>query len=64
MPRAIEFLSNPAPDLRAAAIDALGKVAGHRTDAAAAFLAATADDPDRGLRGMAEGRISRRRRAL
>jgi HEAT repeat protein len=59
VPRAIEFLSDPDPDLRAAAIDALGKVAGHRTDAAAALGAAAGDDPDRGLRGMAEGRISR-----
>jgi HEAT repeat protein len=31
VPRSIELLSHLDPDLRAAAIDALGKVAGHRT---------------------------------
>ena len=53
IPTAIRFLADPDPDLRAAAIDALSKVAGHRDDAAAAVVAAATGDPDRGLRGMA-----------
>jgi HEAT repeat protein len=61
VPRAIDLLADPDPDLRAAAIDALGKVAGHRADAAAALAAAAREDPDVGLRSMAEGRISRLR---
>jgi hypothetical protein len=41
------------PDLRAAAIDALAKVASRRPDVAAALRAATETDPNRGLRSMA-----------
>ena len=53
VPRALELLRNPNPDLRAAAIDALGKVAGHRPDAAAALATAADSDADKGLRGKA-----------
>lgn len=53
VPRAMAQLRDPDPDLRAAAIDALGKVARRREDAAAALDAVSRDDPDRGLRGMA-----------
>jgi HEAT repeat protein len=58
VPRALELLHDPNPDLRAAAIDALGQVARRRPDAAAALATAAESDSDRGLRGMA------RRRAL
>jgi HEAT repeat protein len=53
VPRALALLSDPDPDLRAAAIDALGKVAGHRADVADALTTSAERDPDRGLRGMA-----------
>ena len=53
VPVAIEFLQSHDPDLRAAAIDALSKVAHHRSDAADAVVTAASHDPDRGLRGMA-----------
>ena len=58
VPRALKFLeTDPNPDLRAAAIDALGKVALRRPDVATALGAAAETDPDRGLRSMARGRI-------
>jgi SAM-dependent methyltransferase len=63
VPRAIGLLGDPDPDLRAAAIDALGKVADHRADALHALVGAARDDPHRGLRGMAAGRIDRAQRA-
>jgi HEAT repeat protein len=54
VPRAVEFLrTSTNPDLRAAAIDALGKVVPRRPDVAAVLRAAAETDPDRGLRGMA-----------
>jgi HEAT repeat protein len=57
VPRAITLLGHPNPDLRAAAIDALGKVADHRPDVAAALSLASRTDSDSGLRGMARRRI-------
>lgn len=60
VPRAIEFLEHhPNPDVRAAAIDALGKVAGHRPDVAAALEVCGATDPDPRLRSMARRRVRR-----
>jgi hypothetical protein len=57
VPRALDFLRNHAnPDVRAAAIDALGKVASRRPDVAAALLEAADSEPDVGLRGMARRR--------
>ena len=53
VPRALTLLADPDPDLRAAAVDALGKVVRHRPDAAGALAAVAERDPDRGLRGMA-----------
>ena len=53
VPRALELLDHPDADIRAGAIDALGKVADHRPDVAAALVAAGERDPDRGLRSMA-----------
>lgn len=57
VPRALELLRDLEPDLRAAAIDALGKVAARRPEAAAALRRAATSDPDKGLRGMARGRV-------
>ena len=56
VPRALDLLHSRNPDLRAAAIDALGKVADRRADIAGALTAAAETDPDRGLRGMARRR--------
>jgi HEAT repeat protein len=53
VPRALELLHHPNPDLRAAAIDALGKVAGRKPDVTAALASASQHDADKGLRGMA-----------
>jgi HEAT repeat protein len=53
VPRALELLDSPNPDLRAAAIDALGKVAGRRPDVVTALAAVAESDTDKGLRGMA-----------
>lgn len=53
VPRALELLGDPDPDLRAAAIDALGMVADRRADAAEALAAAAEHETDKGLRGMA-----------
>lgn len=61
VPRALELLDPSAdPKLRASAIDALGKVAGHRPDAAAALRDAARDDPVPGLRTMAGRKLRRR----
>jgi HEAT repeat protein len=53
VPRALALLADPRADIRASAIDALGKVADHRPDVAAALATAGERDPDRGLRGLA-----------
>jgi HEAT repeat protein len=58
VPRALDFLDHPNPDIRAAAIDALGKVVDHRPDVTDALVTVAGRDSDKGLRGMA------RRRAL
>ena len=58
IPRALDLLHDPNPDLRAAAIDALGKVAGRRSDVAVALATAARSDTDKGLRGMARRRSS------
>lgn len=69
VPRAIELLGHPDPDVRASAIDALGKVAGRTGDprSPAAVALARAQEADRiaGLRNMARRRLAtaeRRRR--
>ncbi len=60
VPRAVEFLrGHPDADLRAAAIDALGKVAQRRPDALAALADAVEHDTDAGLRNMARRRAQR-----
>ena len=62
VPRALEFLHrHPDPDVRAAAIDALGKVALRRPDIVAALVAAGERDTDPGLRNMARLRAQRAR---
>jgi HEAT repeat protein len=54
VPKAIELLRSPNPDLRAGAIDALGKVVKRgRADVAAVLADVAVRDADRGLRGMA-----------
>lgn len=61
VPRAIELLEHPEPDVRASAIDALGKVAlrtGDPTSPAARALAAVQEgDRVAGLRNMARRRL-------
>ena len=60
VPRAIELLGHhPDADLRAAAVDALGKAAGRRPDAVAALTTAADHDPHRGIRNMARIRLRR-----
>jgi HEAT repeat protein len=56
VPRALEFLTDHDPDVRAAAIDALGKVSG-RADAKLALRTTADSDPDAGLRSMARRRV-------
>jgi HEAT repeat protein len=57
VPKALDFLGNhPSPDIRAAAIDALGKVTQRRPDVVAALMAAAENEPNVGLRGMARRR--------
>jgi hypothetical protein len=53
VPKAIELVTNPNPDLRAAAIDALGQVATRRPDVSVVLRTAVETEQDRGLRGMA-----------
>ncbi|HTT89372.1 MAG TPA: HEAT repeat domain-containing protein [Acidimicrobiales bacterium] len=53
VPRALELLSSARIDLRAGAIDALGKVAVRLPEVAAALARSAAKDPDKGLRGQA-----------
>ncbi len=53
VPKALALLADLNPDLRAAAIDALGTVVWHRPDVATALASVAAADPDKGLRGMA-----------
>lgn len=58
VPRALELLHHPNPDIRASAIDTLGKVVARRPDVADALAAVAEHDRDAGVRSMA------RRRAL
>jgi HEAT repeat protein len=60
VPRALELLHDANPDIRASAIDTLGKVAARRADVAAALAEAAEGDPDRGLRSMARRRVGGR----
>jgi HEAT repeat protein len=57
VPRALELLHHENPDIRASAIDTLGKVAARRPDVADALAATAEHDPDKGLRGMARHRL-------
>jgi len=59
VPRAIELLADPRPDVRAGAIDALGKASERNMDIGDALVGAASNDPDAGLRSMAR-RVSRR----
>jgi hypothetical protein len=61
VPRAVELLRHPDPDQRAAAIDALGKVAARRPDVATVLLAAAETEKDKGLRGKARHAATLRR---
>jgi hypothetical protein len=56
VPKALDLLHDPRADVRAGAIDALGKVVRRRPDVVAALEVVAGSDPDRGLRGMARGR--------
>lgn len=56
VPKALDLLHDPSADVRAGAIDALGKVVQRRPDVVAALDAVAASDADRGLRSMARGR--------
>jgi HEAT repeat protein len=60
VPRAVALLHHPDPDLRAAAIDALGKLAARRPDVATVLLAAADTEKDKGLRGKARYAALRR----
>jgi HEAT repeat protein len=53
VPRAVAWLGDRDPDLRASAIDALVKIAGRRPDVAAILDEVARTDRDRGLRGKA-----------
>jgi len=53
VPRALGLVGDPNPDLRAGAIDALGKVARRRPEVVAVLAEAAENDPHKGLRGMA-----------
>lgn len=57
VPRALELLQHPNADIRASAIDTLGKVVARRPDVAVALADVAENDRDRGLRGMARNRI-------
>ena len=60
VPKAVELLRHPDPDLRAGAIDALGQVVKRGRADVAAILADVAEhDTDRGLRGMARRHAGR-----
>jgi len=58
VPQAMGLLVDKDPDLRAAAIDALGRVADHRPEVATALAEVADGDRDRGLRGMARRRLA------
>jgi HEAT repeat protein len=58
VPRALELLHHPNPDIRASAIDTLGKVVARRPDVADALAEVAQHDRDAGLRGMARRRMA------
>lgn len=60
VPRAMELLHHPNADIRASAIDTLGKVVARRPDVAAALGDVALNDRDPGLRGMARRRVAAR----
>jgi HEAT repeat protein len=57
VPRALELLHHPDADVRASAIDTLGKVVARRPDVADALTEVAHHDRDSGLRGMARRRV-------
>ena len=57
MPRALELLHHHNPDVRASAIDTLGKVVARRPEVADALADVARHDRDAGLRGMARHRL-------
>jgi HEAT repeat protein len=57
VPRALALLHHPNPDIRASAIDTLGRVAATRPDAVEALAAAAEHDRDARLRAMARTRM-------
>jgi len=57
VPRALELLHHANPDIRASAIDTLGKVARRRSDVADALAEVAQTDRDAGLRSMARRRV-------
>ncbi len=59
VPRALAMLHHANPDVRASAIDTLGKVAGHSADVADALAEVAEHDRDSGLRSMARRRVPR-----
>jgi HEAT repeat protein len=58
VPRAVELLQHANPDIRASAIDTLGKVAARRPDVALALQGVVERDRDAGLRSMARRRLA------
>jgi HEAT repeat protein len=57
VPRALDLLHHPNADVRASAIDTLGKVVARRPDVAEALDEVAQHDRDSGLRGMARRRV-------
>jgi HEAT repeat protein len=60
VPRALQLLHHHNADIRASAIDTLGKVAARRPDVADALAGVARHDTDPGLRGMARHRVPSR----
>ena len=60
VPRALDLLHHPNADIRASAIDTLGKVASRRPDVADALAAVAEHDRDAHLRSMARTRVPER----
>ncbi len=63
VPQALELIrSHASADIRAAAIDAVGRAAGRRPELVEALVEASAHERDPGLRQMARRRVERARR--
>jgi HEAT repeat protein len=60
VPRALDLLHHPNADVRASAIDTLGKAVARRPDVAKALADVAQHDSDSGLRGMAGRRVPTR----